>query len=61
MPTGLTEDEALQLMLQNSTPHPLPHPPPSFNPWDAPHSYVPPAANGPWEIQDFFVLDDGEE
>jgi hypothetical protein len=67
MPAGLTEDEALQRVLQNLTPHPPPPPPPAFNPWAAPPQppatpvYVPPAANWLWPLPDFFMIGDEDE
>jgi hypothetical protein len=69
MPAGLMEDEALGHALQNSAPHqPLP-PPPPFNLWVAPpppppsaaSAYAPPAANWPWAILEFVVIDNEDE
>jgi hypothetical protein len=48
MPTCIKEDEALEWALQNSAPHLLMPPLPSFNLWPAPlppPAYAPPAAN----------------
>jgi hypothetical protein len=69
VPPGLTEDEALQRALHNSVAHPPSPPPLSFNLWVATPppptpvapTYVPPAANWPWEIPDFVMLGDEDE